>query len=124
MNERRTHKIAPRVLVWLPYVRLLSVVVFIAFLVYACSSSAGPDGMAQPPPPELPVVAVVTSSATTYQEFSAALEGSKDIEIRPQVDGYLERIYVDEGAYVRKGQLLFRINDRPYRAQLNNARAS
>jgi membrane fusion protein (multidrug efflux system) len=39
------------------------------------------------------------------------------------VDGYIDRIYVDEGAYVRKGQFLFRINDRPYREQLNNARA-
>lgn len=62
--------------------------------------------------------------ATTYKEFSASLEGSKDIEIRPQVDGYLEKIYVDEGAYVRKGQTLFLINDRLYREQLNNAKAS
>lgn len=80
--------------------------------------------MSQPPPPELPVIAVSTMSATIYQEFSASLEGSKDIEIRPQVEGYLERIYVDEGAYVRKGQLLFQINARPYREQLNNAQAS
>jgi membrane fusion protein (multidrug efflux system) len=52
------------------------------------------------------------------------LEGSKDIEIRPQVDGYIDRIYVDEGARVRRGQILFHINDRPYREQLNNARAA
>lgn len=62
--------------------------------------------------------------ATTYQEFSALLEGNRDIEIRPQVEGYLDHIYVDEGAHVKKGQLLFRINDRNYREQLNNARAS
>lgn len=61
--------------------------------------------------------------ATTYQEFSASLEGSKDIEIRPQVNGYLDKIYVDEGAHVRKGQPLFHINDLPYRQQLNNAMA-
>jgi membrane fusion protein (multidrug efflux system) len=47
-----------------------------------------------------------------------------DIEIRPQVDGYLDRIFVDEGARVRKGQSLFHINDRPYREQLNNAKAA
>jgi membrane fusion protein (multidrug efflux system) len=70
------------------------------------------------------VITVNNQAATTYKEFSASLEGSRDIEIRPQVDGYLDQIYVDEGAHVRKGQLLFRINDRPYREQLNNAKAS
>ncbi len=76
------------------------------------------------PPPMLPVLIVNSTPATTYQEFSASLEGSKDIEIRPQVEGYLEKIYVDEGAQVRKGQPLFQINSRPYREQLNNANAS
>ncbi|MCU7547769.1 efflux RND transporter periplasmic adaptor subunit [Chitinophagaceae bacterium LB-8] len=76
------------------------------------------------PPPSLPVVTVINMPATTYQEYSASLEGIKDIEIRPQVEGYLERIYVDEGAYVRRGQPLFQINVRPYREKLNNARAS
>ena len=62
--------------------------------------------------------------STVYKEYSASLEGSKDIEIRPQVDGYIEKIYVDEGASVRKGQPLFQINDRPYREQVNNAKAN
>ena len=75
-------------------------------------------------PQSLPVVAVTAMPATTYQEFSASLEGSKDIEIRPQVEGYIDKIYVDEGAHVRRGQPLFHINDRPFREQLNNARAS
>ena len=76
------------------------------------------------PPQQLPVVAVNALPATTYREYSASIEGSKDIEIRPQVEGYLEKIYVDEGAYVKKGQPLFQINDRPYREQLNNAKAA
>lgn len=80
--------------------------------------------MPQQAPQALPVLTVSSMSATTYQEFSASLEGSKDIEIRPQVEGYIDRIYVDEGAHVRKGQPLFHINDRPYREQLNNATAS
>jgi membrane fusion protein, multidrug efflux system len=95
----------------------------LSILFYACSSSAG-EGMPQQAPQSLPVVAVTTMPATTYQEFSASLEGSKDIEIRAQVDGYIDRIYIDEGAHVRKGQALFHINDRPYREQLNNAKAS
>jgi len=90
----------------------------------ACSSSSGNGGaMPAPPPQTLPVITAGNQPATVYQEFSASLEGSKDIEIRPQVDGYLDKIYVDEGAYVRKGQPLFHINDRPYREQLNNTNA-
>ena len=75
------------------------------------------------PPPELPVFSVQSTSATTYQEFTASLEGTKDIEIRAQVDGYLDRIYVDEGAIVRKGQELFHIDSRSYTEQLNTAKA-
>jgi membrane fusion protein (multidrug efflux system) len=96
---------------------------FIVIIFYSCTSSAG-EGMPQQPPPALPVITVTTTPATVYQEFSASLEGSKDIEIRAQVDGYIDRIYIDEGARVRKGQPLFHINDRPYREQINNARAS
>ena len=96
-----------------------------AVTLYACNSSSGNEGGGyQQPPQMLPVLIVGSTPATTYQEYSASLEGSKDIEIRPQVDGYLEKIYVDEGAHVRKGQPLIQINSRPYREQLNNAKAS
>lgn len=90
----------------------------------SCNSTSASAPQAAPPAPALPVVALKNSAATTFQEFSASLQGTKDIEIRPQVDGYLDRIYVDEGVYVRKGQPLFAINDRPYREQLNNAKAA
>jgi membrane fusion protein, multidrug efflux system len=103
---------------------IISSVMATAFILYACNSSSGSDAAMQMPPQVLPVFTVASLPATTYQEFSASLEGSKDIEIRPQVDGYLDRIYVDEGAYVKKGQPLFHINERPYREQLNNAKAS
>ncbi|GJM17200.1 MAG: RND transporter [Thermodesulfobacteriota bacterium] len=72
----------------------------------------------------LPVITVAETTAATYKEFSASLEGSQEIEIRPQVEGYLDKIYVDEGAYVKKGQSLFHINDRPFVEQLNYAEAS
>src|SRR5690606_56145 len=96
----------------------------VAVVLAACTSSSGNPGTMTQPPQLLPVLIVQQTPATTYQEYSASLEGSKDIEIRPQVDGYLEKIYVDEGAHVKKGQLLFQINNRPYLEQLNNAQAS
>lgn len=74
--------------------------------------------------PALPVITLAASPAITYSEYSASIEGHNDIEIRPQVDGYIEKIFVDEGAHVKKGQLLFKINDRIYREQLNNAKAN
>ena len=74
--------------------------------------------------PTLPVVQIKTASMTTYQEFPATLEGRVNVEIRPQVEGYLEKIYVDEGAAVRKGQPLFRIDTRTYQEQVGNAGAS
>lgn len=98
---------------------------FSSLALYSCNSSSGkPEGFQQPPPQSLPVITVSAVPATTYQEFSASLEGSKDIEIRPQVEGYLDKIYVDEGAYVRKGQSLFHVNSRPYQEQLNSAKAN
>jgi membrane fusion protein (multidrug efflux system) len=90
----------------------------------SCSSSAANQPQGAPPAQSLPVLAVETKSVITYQEFTASLEGSRDIEIRPQVDGTLDQIYVDEGAHVRKGQPLFRINAGLYREQYNNASAS
>jgi membrane fusion protein (multidrug efflux system) len=90
---------------------------------YACNAKASTESM-PPSPLALPVLTVQEKPAVTYKEFSASLEGSQDIEIRAQVDGYLDKIFVDEGAYVKKGQNLFAINSRPYTEQLNNAKAS
>ncbi|GAB3879029.1 efflux RND transporter periplasmic adaptor subunit [Hymenobacter segetis] len=75
-------------------------------------------------PPALPVQALHTGTAITYQDYPASIEGVVNVEIRPQVAGVLDRILVDEGAAVRKGQPLFKINDAPYREQLNNAVAA
>jgi membrane fusion protein (multidrug efflux system) len=85
----------------------------ITVILFACKSSADNAGGFQMPPQELPVLTVASVPAVTYQEYTASLQGKKDIEIRPQVDGYIEKMYVDQGARVRRGQPLFHINDRP-----------
>ncbi|MEP7142863.1 MAG: efflux RND transporter periplasmic adaptor subunit [Ferruginibacter sp.] len=104
--------------------QLLAFIIIASFILYGCNSSADNAGYAPPPPEALPVITVSSMSATTYQEYSASLEGSKDIQVRPQIDGYIEKIFVDEGAHVRKGQALFQINSNTYQSQLNNAKAS
>ena len=104
---------------------IIPVIGIIAIFQCGCgSSSAENNNMAAPPPPQVPVIEVTTAPATTYQEFPASLEGKVNIEIRPQVDGYLQKIYVDEGAYVKAGQPLFKIDARSYEQELNNARSS
>jgi membrane fusion protein (multidrug efflux system) len=94
------------------------------FLQYGCGSSAAENNAMSFPTPQLPVVDVITSPVTTYREFTASLEGKVNVDIRPQVQGYLDKIFVDEGAYVTKGQPLFKINDRVYNEQLANAKST
>ncbi|MBP4138677.1 efflux RND transporter periplasmic adaptor subunit [Flavobacterium geliluteum] len=93
----------------------------LALVLSSCADKAQAPASAAP---ILPVLAITSSNANTDAEYPAAIQGAVDVEIRPQVSGNLERVYVDEGAYVAKGQTLFKINERPYREQLNNALAS
>jgi membrane fusion protein, multidrug efflux system len=99
-------------------------VLFVLVAVQSCSDPASNQNKFVMPPAALPVISVSNRPFTTFREYTAALEGSKDIEIRPQVGGYIEKIFVDEGAFVKKGQPLFKINDQPYLEALNNASAS
>ncbi|RKO72694.1 efflux RND transporter periplasmic adaptor subunit [Sphingobacterium puteale] len=93
-----------------------------AILLYSCSTGTSKPN--DPPLVSLPVVSIENGQETIYQEYPATIEASANIEIRPQVEGILEQIYVDEGAKVSKGQALFKINDRPYQEQLNQAKAN
>ncbi|QBZ98530.1 efflux RND transporter periplasmic adaptor subunit [Flavobacterium sangjuense] len=91
------------------------------FLASCADKNAGAPA---PAPATLPVMDVAYASASTDTEYPVAIQGKTDVEIRPQVSGTLDKIYVDEGAYVTAGQPLFKINDNPYRQQYNNATAS
>ena len=105
------------------WVKLLTAI-SVATVLYSCANSSATPGMQQQPPPALPVVPVTTTTATTFREYPASLEGKVNVEIRPQVEGYLDKIFVDEGAYVRTGQPLFKIDARTYNESLNNAKSS
>lgn len=92
-------------------------------LLSSCHSAADQQQQAQGPMP-VPVVKINQVPATTYREYTATVEGKVNVEIRAQVDGYLEEIFVDEGAYVKAGQPLFRINAQRYSELLNNANSN
>lgn len=70
------------------------------------------------------VLTVSAQQATIYNEFPAVIEGQQVIEIRPKVDGYVEAIYVNEGATVTKGQLLFKISNPVYEQAVVTANAA
>jgi membrane fusion protein (multidrug efflux system) len=93
----------------------------VLFLVQACSrTSAAP---APPPPPSVSVVTVQPERVSLSDEWVATLDGNVNAQIRPQVSGYLIRRSYREGAVVRKGQVLFEIDPRPFAAVVAQARA-
>ncbi|WP_419212409.1 efflux RND transporter periplasmic adaptor subunit [Maribacter sp. X9] len=70
------------------------------------------------------VLSLQPSDAVIEQAFPASLQGKDNIQLRPQISGYIDKIFVDEGAYVKAGQPLFRINASVYREQKNTALAA
>ena len=72
----------------------------------------------------LPVKTLKEQPAANTFQYLGSVEGVEDVEIRPQVDGILEEIYVDEGDFVKKGQSLFKINAQPYIEDLKNSQAN
>jgi membrane fusion protein (multidrug efflux system) len=75
-------------------------------------------------PKDFAVLTLTPRHATTYNDFPATIQGQDIVEIRPMVDGYLEAIYVEEGATVTKGQLLFKIRNPQYDQAVITANAS
>ncbi|OYX84731.1 MAG: efflux transporter periplasmic adaptor subunit [Flavobacteriales bacterium 32-34-25] len=106
----------------IPIMKKITLIGIVALFVISCNDKNAAPPVAEAP--LLPVLSIKSADAVTDAEYPAALQGAVDVEIRPQVSGNLEKIYVDEGAYVSKGQTLFKINERPFREQLNNALAN
>src|SRR5712692_7702767 len=76
-----------------------------------------------PPPPEVEVTSVVQKDVPIYGEWVATLDGYVNAQIQPQVTGYIVDQTYKEGSFVRKGQILFRIDPRPFQAVLDQAKA-
>ena len=84
------------------------------------AANAAPIPVAQP----YPVFQAATHNTILKSEYPATLQGQQNIEIRPKIDGYIQAIYIDEGATVKKGQLLFRINAPQYEQEVKNSLAA
>ena len=73
---------------------------------------------------EFAVQEVTMTSSNQTTQYPAVIKGFQDIEIRPQVSGFIVKLCVDEGATVRKGQALFQIDPTQYKAAYDQAKAS
>ena len=89
------------------------------------AGGGGPGGKGDQggPPKDYPVLVLRPDTVTLYQDYPATIQGQQNVEIRPKVDGYVEAIYVDEGASVRKGQRLFHISAPQYEQEVRTAQA-
>lgn len=87
-----------------------------------CSRSAA-QSAAAPPPPLVSVIEVTPETVPVSSEWVATLDGYVNAQIRPQVSGYLIKRLYQEGAYVRKDQVLFEIDARPFLAVLAQTEA-
>lgn len=70
------------------------------------------------------VITVQTTPSVLNTSYPATIRGRQDVEIRPNVSGFITKLCVDEGALVRKGQILFTIDPVQYQAAVNVARAA
>lgn len=94
----------------------------LALSLAACGSGGGGAAM-QMPPTEVNVAPVVAKRVAQWDEFSGRIEAVESVEIRPRVAGFLTGVHFEEGGVVQKGDLLFTIDDREYRAAAASARA-
>lgn len=101
--------------------RLVAAIPVIALLVAGegCAKKAAP----KLPPPKVQVITVTPRDVPIYQEWIGTLDGYPNARIRAQVSGYLLRQDYTEGSNVKKGDLLFEIDPRPFQAVVDQARA-
>jgi RND family efflux transporter MFP subunit len=99
---------------------LAALLVLASSLLSGCQrqKAAGP-----PPPAEVEVASVLQKDVPIYGEWVATLDGYVNAQIQPQVTGYIVDQTYKEGSFVRKGQILFQIDTRPFQALLDQAKA-
>ncbi|MBL7760320.1 MAG: efflux RND transporter periplasmic adaptor subunit [Sediminibacterium sp.] len=91
-------------------------------VLFSCSGKGGNKDAVSVP--ELPVIEVVVKDTTLNSEYVSDIQALKNVEIRTRVGGFLEKIFVDEGHEVKKGQPLFQLNDQELKTEVARAKAN
>jgi len=89
------------------------------FAGFGCRKASAPSQSALP----VNVVTVVEKEVNEWDEFTGRLDPVESVEIRPRVSGYITEIHFEAGAIVKKGDLLYVIDPRPYQADLDRSAA-
>lgn len=110
------------------HTRNLSVSATVAILAVSLITSIGcksknAQGAAQPPPPTVVVASVSQRTVPIYSDYVGQTRADNTVELRARVEGVLQKVYFREGSPVKKGQLLFTIDKRPFQAALQSAKA-
>jgi membrane fusion protein (multidrug efflux system) len=90
----------------------------------SCGKSGAEAGAFAAPKPEVDFFQAESITGEVEKKYPGIVEGTVNVDIKAQVSGYLEAIYVKEGDYVNKGQSLFKIKGDVYAEQVNNSRAA
>lgn len=101
----------------------LGVILVIALLT-GCDARGEADATSAPPPPEVDVAMVLREPVTLRETFTGRVASPQTVQVRPRVSGYIDEVAFEEGELVEAGDLLFRIDPRPYEARVQAAKAS
>ena len=112
----------PKTSGWESSVKLYSLAQVMATAILLASLGCGKSEPPKPPPPDVQVVQVEQKDVPIWKEWIGTLDGLVNAQIRPQVTGYLLRQTYTDGAFVKKGQLLFEIDPRTFQAALDQAK--
>ncbi|MBC8649369.1 efflux RND transporter periplasmic adaptor subunit [Pseudomonas sp. MTM4] len=97
-------------------------VAVVAALVSACGQAPEATEAAMPAP-AVSVAEVIEQQVTEWDELTGRLEAPESVDIRPRVSGFIDKVAFEEGALVKKGDLLFQIDPRPFEAQVKRLQA-
>ena len=108
---------------WVALLAVAGLCVALAARITFRGASPRPQASAAPPPPAVVVTPAIEGTVPVYDESVAQTVAVQTVELRAQIGGTLEQVLFKEGTEVRKGQLLFVIDQRPYLAALQSAQA-
>jgi len=97
------------------------VILFTTFGLVSTGCQPSPSQVAPAEPPAIPVSRPVSREVTDYVDFTGRTDAVQAVDVRARVTGYLVQMPFKEGSEVKKGDLLFEIDPRPYQAQLDQA---
>ncbi|MHA0939768.1 efflux RND transporter periplasmic adaptor subunit [Enterobacter kobei] len=94
----------------------------LSLLLVGCDNSVAQN--AAPPAPAVNAADVVVKSISQWDSFNGRIEAVESVQLRPRVSGYIDKVNFTDGQEVKKGEVLFTIDDRTYRAALEQAQAT